>query len=224
MSDLSRRNFLASGAAAAGAVVVVGQLGDGAASAASPKAGTEPAWFGGTPVASEPFVVYIRNAAKGEVAVLRGEAGDRVQRSALVGRLQRADASGSLVSHVIASRSTGDLQGPGRRQHRHLRLRQPRRPDTVTLISNYIPLEDPAGGPNFFEFGDDVLYRINIDNDGDGEADIIYEFRFDTRSATRTRSCTTPDRSPARQPALEPPAVLLGHADHAGKQRPPSAR
>jgi hypothetical protein len=57
----------------------------------------------------------------------------------------------------------------------------PDRPDTVTLIANYIPLEDPAGGPNFFEFGDDVLYRINIDNDGDGYADVIYEFRFSTQ-------------------------------------------
>ena len=56
----------------------------------------------------------------------------------------------------------------------------PDRPDTVTLISNYIPLEDPAGGPNFFEFGDDVLYRILVDNDGDGEADVTYEFRFTT--------------------------------------------
>src|SRR6478609_3150745 len=57
----------------------------------------------------------------------------------------------------------------------------PDRPDTVTIISNYIPLEDPAGGPNFFEFGDDVLYKINIDNTGDGRADIAYEFRFTTR-------------------------------------------
>jgi len=56
----------------------------------------------------------------------------------------------------------------------------PDRPDTVTIISNYIPLEDPAGGPNFFEFGDDVLYRINIDNTGDGHADVAYEFRFST--------------------------------------------
>ena len=56
----------------------------------------------------------------------------------------------------------------------------PDRPDSVTLISNYIPLEDPAGGPNFFEFGDDVLYRILVDNDGDGEADLTYEFRFST--------------------------------------------
>ena len=56
----------------------------------------------------------------------------------------------------------------------------PDRPDSVTLISNYIPLEDPAGGPNFFEFGDDVLYRILVDNDGDGNADVTYEFRFNT--------------------------------------------
>jgi hypothetical protein len=56
----------------------------------------------------------------------------------------------------------------------------PDKPDTVTLITNYIPLEDPAGGPNFFEFGDDVLYRINIDNNGDGKPDVVYEFRFDT--------------------------------------------
>ncbi|HEX2783794.1 MAG TPA: DUF4331 domain-containing protein [Ilumatobacteraceae bacterium] len=56
----------------------------------------------------------------------------------------------------------------------------PDRPDSVTLISNYIPLEDPAGGPNFFEFGDDVLYRIVVDNDGDGEPDVTYEFRFNT--------------------------------------------
>src|SRR6201997_5811997 len=52
--------------------------------------------------------------------------------------------------------------------------------DTVTLIANYIPFEGPAGGPNFFEFGDDVLYEIHIDNDGDAVDDIIYQFRFQT--------------------------------------------
>ena len=44
----------------------------------------------------------------------------------------------------------------------------PDQPDTVTIIANYVPLEAPDGGPNFYEFGDDVLYAINIDNDGDG--------------------------------------------------------
>src|SRR3989454_937271 len=56
----------------------------------------------------------------------------------------------------------------------------PDRPDTVTIVANYIPLEEPAGGPNFAAFGDDVLYAINIDNDGDGEEDIQYRFRFKT--------------------------------------------
>ena len=56
----------------------------------------------------------------------------------------------------------------------------PDNPNTVTLIANYIPAEAPDGGPNFYEFGDDVLYEINIDNDGDGDADITYQFQFQT--------------------------------------------
>jgi hypothetical protein len=50
----------------------------------------------------------------------------------------------------------------------------------VTIIANYIPLEEPAGGPNFFQFGDDVLYEIKIDNDGDAVEDVTYQFRFRT--------------------------------------------
>ena len=57
----------------------------------------------------------------------------------------------------------------------------PDRPGTVTLIANYIPLQGPAGGPNFYEFGDDVLYEIHVDNDGDGRADVSYQFRFTTK-------------------------------------------
>ncbi len=53
-------------------------------------------------------------------------------------------------------------------------------PSKVTIIANYIPLEEPAGGPNFHNFGDDVLYEIKIDNDGDAMEDIIYQFRFKT--------------------------------------------
>src|ERR1700688_4457141 len=56
----------------------------------------------------------------------------------------------------------------------------PDKPDTITLIANYIPLQEPAGGPNFYEVGDDVLYALHIDNNGDGPADISDEFRFTT--------------------------------------------
>jgi hypothetical protein len=54
-------------------------------------------------------------------------------------------------------------------------------PTTVTIIANYLPLEAPFGGPNFFEFGDDVRYQIHIDNDADGKPEITYELMFQTR-------------------------------------------
>jgi hypothetical protein len=59
-------------------------------------------------------------------------------------------------------------------------FRSPDRPDTVTIVANYIPLESPAGGPNFPAFDDTVLYEIHIDNDGDAEDDLTYQFRFHT--------------------------------------------
>src|ERR1051326_3166129 len=54
----------------------------------------------------------------------------------------------------------------------------PDAPTTVTILANYVPLEAPAGGPNFYEFGDDVLYEILIDNDNDAKPEIIYAFEF----------------------------------------------
>ena len=53
-------------------------------------------------------------------------------------------------------------------------------PSTVTLIANYYPMQDPAGFPNFYRFGDDVTYRINIDNNGDAVEDIFYQWDFAT--------------------------------------------
>src|SRR5437763_5394498 len=53
-------------------------------------------------------------------------------------------------------------------------------PTTVTIITNYVPLQGPPGGPTFFEFGDDVLYSIYIDNNGDALPEIEYQFRFRT--------------------------------------------
>jgi Domain of unknown function (DUF4331) len=58
-------------------------------------------------------------------------------------------------------------------------------PSTVTIVANYLPGEAPFGGPNFYEFGDDVLYKINIDNDADGKPDIVYEFEFRTEVSNK---------------------------------------
>jgi Domain of unknown function (DUF4331) len=62
-------------------------------------------------------------------------------------------------------------------------FRSPDQPNTVTLLAQYIPLQEPAGGPNFFPFSEDVLYAVHVDNDGDAKADITYQLRF--RNVTR---------------------------------------
>src|SRR2546421_12616349 len=53
----------------------------------------------------------------------------------------------------------------------------PDKPDTVTIITNYVPAEGPAGGPNFYGFRNDGLYSIYIHNDGAALPEITYEFR-----------------------------------------------
>jgi hypothetical protein len=68
----------------------------------------------------------------------------------------------------------------------------PENDGTVTILANYIPVQDPDGGPNFFEFGaktvtgggrpegEDVLYEIHIDNTGSGRPAITFQFEFTT--------------------------------------------
>jgi Domain of unknown function (DUF4331) len=65
---------------------------------------------------------------------------------------------------------------------------------TVTMIANYIPLEAPASGPNFYSFDDTVLYEIKVDNNGDGRPDLGYQFRFNT--ATRNPNTFLHDTGP----------------------------
>jgi hypothetical protein len=52
--------------------------------------------------------------------------------------------------------------------------------DSVTIAGNWIPFEDPAGGPNFYRFDDRATYYLNVDNTGDGRYDVRYRFRFTT--------------------------------------------
>ncbi len=55
---------------------------------------------------------------------------------------------------------------------------EPGRSDFVTVIANYIPLQDPFGGPNYFTMDPDAVYEIHIDNTGDGNEDLTFQFRF----------------------------------------------
>ncbi len=54
------------------------------------------------------------------------------------------------------------------------------REDYVTLIANYLPLQDPYGGPNYFSLDPEALYEIHVDSDGDALEDVTFQFRFTT--------------------------------------------
>lgn len=56
----------------------------------------------------------------------------------------------------------------------------PERADRVVLIANFIPLQFPSSGPNFWKFDDNVLYEVMVDNTGDAVEDVTYQFRFNT--------------------------------------------
>jgi hypothetical protein len=60
------------------------------------------------------------------------------------------------------------------------------RADYVTLISNFIPLEDQYGGPNFFTLDPDAVYEIHVDNNGDAREDLTFQFQFKNRSRNIT--------------------------------------
>jgi hypothetical protein len=55
---------------------------------------------------------------------------------------------------------------------------EPGRSSFVTIIANYVPLQDPWGGPNYFTMDPDGIYEIHIDTNGDGREDLTYQFKF----------------------------------------------
>ncbi|WP_405611224.1 DUF4331 domain-containing protein [Streptomyces sp. NBC_00076] len=58
----------------------------------------------------------------------------------------------------------------------------PDKPDTTTIVANWIPMEDPAGGPNFFTFAEDAEYDLRIDSDGDAQEDLLFRYTFKTHT------------------------------------------
>ena len=96
-------------------------------------------------------------------------------------------------------------------------FRDPVDPSRLVMISNWIPLEEPAGGPNFFHFEDS--FSFNVDSNGDGLEDLVYRAEFATSanehlppgtavsSANRISTCITRTRQRMDFPT-SPPAVL----------------
>src|SRR5947209_19969609 len=59
-------------------------------------------------------------------------------------------------------------------------FRSPENPSKVVVIANYIPFEEPGGGPNYKVFSDNVLYEVKVDRDDDGHEELAYQFQFTT--------------------------------------------
>src|SRR5688572_3922197 len=57
----------------------------------------------------------------------------------------------------------------------------PDAPDSLTVVANWIPFQDPAGGPNFYPLDENARYYVKIDNTGDGYEDVAYRWKFKTR-------------------------------------------
>ena len=57
-------------------------------------------------------------------------------------------------------------------------FRSPEKKDTVTLVANWLPFEEPAGGPNFYSFATDARYDIKIDNNADAKPDVTFRWTF----------------------------------------------
>jgi hypothetical protein len=85
---------------------------------------------------------------------------------------------------------------------------EPGRSAYVTLIANYIPLQDPSGGPNYFNLDPDAVYKIHVDNDGDTGSDLTFEFNFKTTDKEFTVN--------ANGVKTAIPLILTGPIDAAG--------
>jgi len=109
---------------------------------------------------------------------------------------RRRTLAGTAVAAVVVATAAGLVPGVGEASsHREAPLISgepqldntdvyafvsPDKPDTVTMIANWEGLQEPNGGPTFYPFAENTAHDINIDNDGDARADIIYRWWFDS--------------------------------------------
>jgi hypothetical protein len=86
---------------------------------------------------------------------------------------------------------------------------EPGRAGYVTLLANYIPFQDPQGGPNFYPLDTHGFYAIHIDNNGDSKPEISFEFRFSTVNKKLA--------VPAGNATVPVPLINIGPVDTQGK-------
>ena len=233
MSGMSRRALLqASAGAAALAAVPMSALSSGVASAGAARAATarDPdADTASGPALDaahgEPVMFCVHDAARGEVSILHGADEVIVRDRRLVARIMQAAVAAfglrrtAMSSHREAPEISKDPVADNTDTYAFV---SPDRPDTVTIITNYIPLEDPAGGPNFFEFGDDVLYddQHRQQRRRPARRHLPVPVHDDGRQPGQLPVQHRPDRRP-RQPELQPAPDVHRHR---GAQPPRAGR
>ena len=150
-----------------------------------------------------------------------------------------ASLIGMIVSTASAGWSSSHREAPGTAGLPRIdstdmymfRSYEPGREKFVTLIANYLPLQDPYGGPNYFVLDNDAVYEIHVDNNGDAVEDLTFQFRFNSKLANKGKGialniggkdwrshCGRSTRSPTERRDAERAGKL--HAQ-AGRGRPP---
>jgi hypothetical protein len=97
----------------------------------------------------------------------------------VVGAAKLGPGNGQASSHreapLIAEDPSADLTDL-------YAFRSPDKPNTVTILANVIPGEDPAAGPNWYTFSPGARYNLKIDTNGDARPDVTYRFQFHTKT------------------------------------------
>ncbi|WP_409220054.1 DUF4331 domain-containing protein [Alteromonas sp. W364] len=84
------------------------------------------------------------------------------------------------------------------------------RGDYVTMIANYIPLQDAYGGPNYFPMDPEAVYSIHIDTDGDAEEDLSFAFDFDRKLANDNQGVKLTIGPEGNQRSVGVPLINIG--------------